>query len=206
MYQPGDFLVVQKQDDQYAWVAFRITSIDTSGAYVIVHCPDGAYQYNTYPDGDVWLYTVPGHVADDWAAITGKPSTFPPTLPIPWTDVSGKPSTFPPTLPIAQADVTNLTTDLAAKASLASPTFTGNPQGPTPSPGDNDTSIATTGFVFAAIAAALATIIGGAVISDTAPSHSQGKLWWDSSTGNLYISYDDGTSTQWVQVNVTGSV
>ncbi len=40
-------------------------------------------------------------------------------------------------------------TQLNAKADLASPTFTGNPAAPTPSPGDNDTSIATTAFVVA---------------------------------------------------------
>jgi hypothetical protein len=38
-------------------------------------------------------------------------------------------------------------------APLASPTFTGNPAAPTPSPGDNDTSIATTAFTTAAVAA-----------------------------------------------------
>jgi hypothetical protein len=38
-------------------------------------------------------------------------------------------------------------------APLASPTFTGDPQAPTPTAGDNDTSIATTAFVVAAIAA-----------------------------------------------------
>jgi hypothetical protein len=32
-----------------------------------------------------------------------------------WADITGKPATFPPTLPIAQSGVTNLTTDLAAK-------------------------------------------------------------------------------------------
>lgn len=41
--------------------------------------------------------------------------------------------------------------DLSAYAPLASPALTGNPTAPTPSPGDNDTSIATTGFVKAAI-------------------------------------------------------
>ena len=40
-------------------------------------------------------------------------------------------------------------------APVASPAFTGNPTAPTPSPGDNDTSIATTAFVTAALAAAL---------------------------------------------------
>ena len=42
-----------------------------------------------------------------------------------------------------------------ALAPLASPTFTGDPKGPTPSAGDNDTSLATTAFVTAAIAAAV---------------------------------------------------
>lgn len=50
-------------------------------------------------------------------------------------------------LGITQADVTNLTTDLAAKAPLASPAFTGTPTAPTPATGDNSTKIATTGFV-----------------------------------------------------------
>jgi hypothetical protein len=38
-------------------------------------------------------------------------------------------------------------------APLASPTFTGDPKAPTPAPGDSDTSIATTAFVSAAVAA-----------------------------------------------------
>jgi hypothetical protein len=40
----------------------------------------------------------------------------------------------------------------ALKAPLASPVFTGNPSAPTPTAGDNDTSIATTAFVTAAVA------------------------------------------------------
>ena len=44
------------------------------------------------------------------------------------------------------------------RAPLASPTFTGNPTAPTPSPGDNDTSIATTAFVTAANALITADI------------------------------------------------
>lgn len=41
----------------------------------------------------------------------------------------------------------NDSAQLAAKAPLASPTFTGNPQAPTPATNDNDQSIATTEFV-----------------------------------------------------------
>lgn len=51
----------------------------------------------------------------------------------------------------AKADGAATTSALALKAPLASPALTGNPTAPTPSPGDNDTSIATTGFVKAAI-------------------------------------------------------
>jgi len=49
-----------------------------------------------------------------------------------------------------------ITNALALRAPLASPGFTGNPTAPTPAPGDNDTSIATTAFVQAAIAALVA--------------------------------------------------
>jgi len=54
---------------------------------------------------------------------------------------------------LTQAQVTNLVTDLAARAPLASPTFTGTPAGPTATPGTNTTQLATTAFVTAAIAA-----------------------------------------------------
>ena len=43
------------------------------------------------------------------------------------------------------------------------------------------------------------------MISDAAPATPvHGQLWWDSSTGNLYVYYMDGTSNQWVQVNTAG--
>jgi hypothetical protein len=44
-----------------------------------------------------------------------------------------------------------LSIDLSPYALLASPTFTGDPKAPTPAPGDNDTSLATTAFVQAAV-------------------------------------------------------
>lgn len=43
---------------------------------------------------------------------------------------------------------------------------------------------------------------GGATISDTAPaSPSAGDLWWNSSDGQMYTYYNDGTSSQWVVAN-----
>jgi hypothetical protein len=50
-----------------------------------------------------------------------------------------------------------LTADLANKANIASPTFTGTPSAPTQTSGDNSTKLATTAFVTGAITAANAT-------------------------------------------------
>jgi hypothetical protein len=120
---------------------------------------------------------------------------------------------------------TTLQNAINLKAPLANPTFTGDPKAPTPSPGDNDTSIATTAFVTSAVATGTAGTIGeapidgtqyvrqsaawapvsvppGTAISDAAPSSpANGQLWWESDTGNMYIWYNDGSSQQWVQVN-----
>lgn len=60
---------------------------------------------------------------------------------------SRTPAQVKTTLAIAEGDVTNLTTDLAAKAALAGPTFTGVPAAPTPAQGTNTTQLATTAYV-----------------------------------------------------------
>ena len=52
---------------------------------------------------------------------------------------------------VAQSQVTNLTSDLADKAPLASPTFTGTPAAPTAANGTSTTQVATTAFVDAAV-------------------------------------------------------
>ena len=111
----------------------------------------------------------------------------------------------------------------AGGALLASPNFTGNPTAPTPAPGDNDTSLATTAFVAAAIAAGggVNTFNGragavtlnatdifnasGAVYhqSDTAPAGTPQTFWFDSIGGQLYVQYvDPSTSAKsWVVAN-----
>lgn len=92
-------------------------------------------------------------------------------------------------------------TALNLKADIASPTFTGDPKAPTPAPGDNDTSIATTAFVTAAVATGTSS---GAVafIGDSPPaSPVHGQLWWKSDNGYMHIWYNDGTSSQWVVIS-----
>jgi len=115
-----------------------------------------------------------------------------------WDNITDKPASFPPTLPIPQSGVVNLESDLAATAPLASPVFTGNPQAPTPSPGDADTSIATTAFVAAALSA-LPPSGSTVTVSDTAPATpAPGDLWFDSLSANLFVRYADADTTQWV--------
>ncbi len=44
------------------------------------------------------------------------------------------------------------------------------------------------------------------IVSDNEPSlivHPDGTLWWDSSTGLMYVLYNDGGSRQWTQVSST---
>lgn len=56
--------------------------------------------------------------------------------------------------------------DLVLKAPIASPTFTGDPKAPTPSSGDNDTSIATTAFVQTALTGHIIRVLQTAYTSN----------------------------------------
>lgn len=55
---------------------------------------------------------------------------------------------------------------------------------------------------------AWSTIVGGAVVSDTAPAGplQSGQLWYESDSGNTFLWYDDGNSQQWVQQNVMPTI
>lgn len=72
-------------------------------------------------------------------------------------------------------------------AKLNSPAFTGNPTAPTPSPGDSDTSIATTAFVAAAIAAIPPVSGLPAAVTGSLTTGSVQAFTVDFST---YIAYD----------------
>lgn len=89
--------------------------------------------------------------------------------------------------PTQKAVKTYIDAGLALKAALASPALTGNPTAPTASPGDNDTSIATTAFVTAA-AALKANLASPALTgSPTAPTQTTG----DNSTKLATTAYAD---------------
>ena len=76
---------------------------------------------------------------------------------------------------------TTMVNELANKAPLASPLFTGDPRAPTPSVGDNDTSIATTAFVQAAMAAFGVGAQSPALITDLNVATSGG--FWRAAGG-----------------------
>ena len=49
--------------------------------------------------------------------------------------------------------------------------------------------------------------LSGIYVGDTPPvSPDDSKLWWESDTGVLYIYYNDGNTTQWVQINAINAV
>jgi hypothetical protein len=73
---------------------------------------------------------------------------------------------------------------ITGAAPLNNPVFTGDPKAPTPAPGDNDTSIATSAFVTAAIAAAVASGATSNIVASTNGSYS----WWKG-PANLMIQW-----------------
>jgi hypothetical protein len=121
--------------------------------------------------------------------------------------------------------ITLLGADVSAAGGAlnASPAFTGNPTAPTPNPGDNDTSIATTAFVQAALAsaggvnsfngragavtlnAADVFAAAGAIYRQAAtpPATASETLWFDQIGGQLYVQYVDPTTSAktWVVAN-----
>ena len=77
-----------------------------------------------------------------------------------------------------EGDVSNMETEMAGKAPLASPALTGTPTAPTPATADNSTKIATTAFV-QAVVADLGGGGGSIVVSAEQPTGQEvGGLWY----------------------------
>lgn len=80
-------------------------------------------------------------------ATSGSAATWQTPSSAPVTSVAGRTGV----IVLAEADITNLTTDLAAKATLVSPALTGTPTAPTATAGDSSTAVATTSFTTTAV-------------------------------------------------------
>lgn len=98
-------------------------------------------------NGSVWKTT--NVTSLPFSSITSTPTT-----------IAGYGITDAASLPITEGDVTNLISDLALKAPLASPTFTGTVTIPTASAGDNTTKAASTAYVRGEIASLIASAPG----------------------------------------------
>lgn len=86
----------------------------------------------------------------------------------------------------------NISIDLSAYAPLASPALTGNPTAPTPTAGDNDTSIATTAFVTSAVTAA-----GGSGENDVIEYANLAAFPATGTAGLIYVAQDTNKIYRW---------
>lgn len=128
----------------------------TSGIQTQLNGKQAVGNYITGLSGD-GTATGPGNVAFTLATVNGAPGSFGSASKTLTATVNSKgliTSLAETNIAIAESQVTNLISDLALKAPLASPALTGIPTAPTAAPGTNTTQLASTAFVTAAIAAA----------------------------------------------------
>lgn len=92
-----------------------------------------------------------------------------------------------------------------SRAPLASPVFTGDPQAPTAASGDNDTSLATTAFVQAALGGVLSkSVAGGANVTLTAVEAGNGILVFTGAlTANIAVIVPTSPTRPWIVRNAT---
>ncbi len=110
-------------------------------------------------------------------------------------------------------NIDDLQASLDLKSNIDSPVFTGNPTAPTPSLGDNDSSLATTSFVASAIDAIESSAV---YYQDDAPlSPEVGSVWVDSNevfssfSSNDFILKSGGVFTGNIEgttANFTGNL
>lgn len=122
------------------------------------------------------------------------------------SETDGKISATASAIQIAESQVTNLVSDLAAKAPLASPALTGTPTAPTATTGTNTTQIATTAFVIAEIndrlGGADALVYKGTITLGTTtpgaftPAADKGWTYKVVANGSTKRGYIDGVAVE----------
>ena len=122
------------------------------------------------------------------------------------SETDGKIAATATAIQIAESQVTNLVSDLAAKAPLASPALTGTPTAPTATTGTNTTQIATTAFVIAEIndrlGGADALVYKGTITLGTTtpgaftPSADKGWTYKVVANGSTKRGYIDGVAVE----------
>lgn len=150
----GNYFVVTVEDaagNVEIWkVDSRASGSDVLSASSIANRAQEGTTKRAFVAGDIVECRLTKQIIEDAIAHVTDPSAAHAASAIAYAGSSGLAATD------VEAALDELDTE---KASLDSPVFLGNPRGPTASPGDNDTSLATTAFVAAAIATAVAAIV-----------------------------------------------
>jgi len=105
--------------------------------------------------------------------------------------------------------LTDVETELAAKAPLASPAFTGTPTAPTPTAGDNSTKVATTAFVQGEgankldSASAAPAWVSNAVYTANALVTYNGVIYCNTNGGTFVSDIPPSSDTNWKEKKVS---
>ena len=104
--------------------------------------------------------------------------------------------------PAGYQTASDVTGTLIPYAKIDSPIFTGDPRAPTPAPGDADTSIATTAFVYNTLAPLTANFVtafntrkGSITLTSTDVSTALGYIPYDSGNPSNYQTYAQTVAT-----------
>jgi peptidoglycan/xylan/chitin deacetylase (PgdA/CDA1 family) len=104
---------------------------------------------------------------------------------------------------LAESNITNLVTDLAAKAPLASPSLTGTPVAPTATALTNTTQVATTAYADSAVSVEKTRALAAEATSTTAIANlASGST---NITGPLHVAFSSTTTRSGIKVENTAS-
>jgi Chaperone of endosialidase len=189
--------------------------------------PVSAVPADAPADGQIWgrqdgtWAPLEASMTVDWSNIQNKPSTFPPTLPIPSSGVTGLDAAQMAQdnrLTVVETENTSQDTAIAANVTALAgkePIIAaGNPAyfwagdktwKPVPAAGIAEAP--TDGQLYSRKGSNASWVVAsaGAVVSDTPPTGMPvSTIWWNSASGGLFIDYQDPNTRQWVMVNAAG--
>lgn len=201
----GSSLLVMLDNRQQLWAILAIADNDVIPPPAPVSSVFGRIGAVVKNAGDYAVADITGaesssHAASTYETIAAAASTY--------ETIAAAASTYE-TIAAAAATYATLTS-VALLAPKANPVFTGDPQAPTPAPGDNDTSIATSAFVQAAITAqGLPKITTSSISGGPPASPNNMDIWIATGVGalgeNWMFRFNSGSSSAFKWEFIGGS-